>query len=62
MNKPRGKNYIHYWIAKILMNRLLTKDLDKVDKKVATRFNHLQGVIMTKGRVRLQWKKYFGKS
>ena len=51
------KNRIKYWLASILVNRMMRKVGKKITDLEAAKFNHLQALLMTRGRVRWDWNK-----
>ena len=50
-------NILKYWLALFLRWRMMPIDPSKIDKATADKFNHLQGLIITKGRIKLRWDK-----
>jgi len=54
-------NLLKYIVAKIWFGHMCkTIDIDAVDERIQQRWVHLQGQILTKGRIKWNWKKLLG--
>ena len=52
------KTWIKYLAAKWLMNRMMRTVIpNEIDKKTADKWNHLQGLLITKGNIKWRWDK-----
>ena len=52
----------HYYAAKFFFIRLknrIEKDRSLLNEENAKKWNRLQGTILTKGRIKIKWKKIF---
>ena len=50
--------FLKYALAKFLLQRMANSlNPPEITQKQADRWNHLQGLVLTKGRIKWNWRK-----
>ena len=53
-------NWIKYKLSKYLLKRMSEQFHEDVDQNFADKWNHLQAIKLTKGRIKWRWNKIIG--
>lgn len=51
------KNRIKYYAAKFLRNLMMPITPSEMSQEEVNKFNHLQGIIISLGKIKWNWKK-----